>query len=92
MKATIDGAGRIVIPKALRERAGLSPGTPVDFRFHDGAIEISAAHVEGAWETRHGIDFPVPPLHAPDLTVDEIRDAIDAGREHRSERAARAGR
>jgi AbrB family looped-hinge helix DNA binding protein len=27
MKATIDKAGRVVIPAALRERAGLTPGT-----------------------------------------------------------------
>jgi bifunctional DNA-binding transcriptional regulator/antitoxin component of YhaV-PrlF toxin-antitoxin module len=26
MKSTIDGAGRVVIPKAIRERAGLAPG------------------------------------------------------------------
>jgi AbrB family looped-hinge helix DNA binding protein len=92
MKSTIDSAGRIVIPKALRERAGLTAGSRVDFRFHDGSIEISPAHVEGGWETRHGINFPVPPADAPDLTVDEIRDAIEAAREHRSDRAARASR
>ena len=30
MKATIDKAGRIVIPAELRKRAGLKPGTELD--------------------------------------------------------------
>jgi len=92
MTATIDGAGRVVIPKALRDRAGLTPGTRVDIRFHDGAIEICPENIEGTWETRHGINFPVPPADAPDLTVEQVRDVIEAGRESRSDQVARAGR
>ena len=92
MSATIDSAGRLVIPKALRERAGLTPGTRVDFRFHDGNIEISVAEADVRWETQHGIDFPVPPEDAPDLGVDQIREVIEFGREERRGRAASAGR
>lgn len=92
MTATIDSAGRLVIPKALRDRAGLTPGTRVDFRFHDGNIEITVAETDVQWETRHGIDFPIPPEDAPDLSVDQIREVIDSGREERRERAVRAGR
>lgn len=91
MTATIDSAGRLVIPKALRERAGLTPGTRVDFRFHEGAIEITPAEAEVRWETRHGIQFPVPPDDAPDLSVEEIRDVIDAVRSERTDQVARAG-
>lgn len=92
MTATIDGAGRLVIPKALRERAGLTPGTRVDFRFHEGVIEIAPVEAEVEWETRHGIRFPVPADDAPDLSVEEIRDAIDNVRGERSDQAVRAGR
>jgi AbrB family looped-hinge helix DNA binding protein len=91
MTATIDAAGRLVIPKALRERAGLTPGTRVDFRFHEGTIEITPAEAEVRWETRHGIQFPVPPDDAPDLSVEEIRDVIDAVRSERTDQVARAG-
>lgn len=91
MTSTIDAAGRLVIPKALRERAGLAPGTPVDIRFHEGAIEITPAVSQGGWETRHGIRFPVPPTDAPDLTVDEIRDVIESGRSDRMDEVTRAG-
>ena len=91
MIATIDSAGRLVIPKALRDRAGLTPGTRVDFHFRDGNIEISVAESDVRWETRHGIDFPIPPEGAPDLDVDQIRDVIESGHEDRRDRAARAG-
>jgi AbrB family looped-hinge helix DNA binding protein len=40
MKATIDHAGRIVIPKPIRELARLRPGSPLDVVYRDGRIEI----------------------------------------------------
>ena len=45
MKTTIDKAGRVVIPKAIREAAGLTPGTELNFRCEDGRIEIEPAAV-----------------------------------------------
>jgi AbrB family looped-hinge helix DNA binding protein len=42
MKTTIDKAGRVVIPAAIRERAGLTPGALIDVRVGDGGdITIS---------------------------------------------------
>lgn len=42
MKTTIDKAGRVVIPAALRERAGLAPGVQIEVRIGDGGdITIS---------------------------------------------------
>jgi len=43
MKTTIDGAGRLVIPKEIRREAGLRPGMPLDIRWRDGHIEIEPA-------------------------------------------------
>lgn len=83
MSATIDAAGRLVIPKALRDRAGLTAGTRVDFHYRDGHIEIAPIEVEGGWERHRGIDFPTPHSAACDLTVQQIRDAIEASRESR---------
>lgn len=40
MKATIDTAGRLVIPKELRQEAGLQPGTELEIRWRQGLIEI----------------------------------------------------
>lgn len=40
MKTTIDAAGRVVVPKQLRIRLGLSGGTEVEIGERDGAVQI----------------------------------------------------
>ncbi len=45
MRTTIDGAGRVVIPKALRDEAGLAAGVEVDVQVRDGRIELEPAIV-----------------------------------------------
>ena len=40
MKTTIDTAGRVVIPAAIRERAGLSPGAELDVTVDDLGIRL----------------------------------------------------
>jgi AbrB family looped-hinge helix DNA binding protein len=40
MITTIDAAGRLVVPKEIREQANLGPDTPLRIRFTDGRIEI----------------------------------------------------
>lgn len=42
---TLDGAGRVVIPKTIRARLGLSPGATVAVSEHDGVVEIRPAPV-----------------------------------------------
>lgn len=79
MTATIDGAGRVVIPKALRDRAGLTPGTRVDFHFRDGFIEISPAPVDVEWEQVGRVHYPL--LEGDGLSTEEIRDLIESGRD-----------
>jgi AbrB family looped-hinge helix DNA binding protein len=45
MRTTIDRAGRVVIPKAVRDQAGLEAGAEVDVQFRDGRIELEPATV-----------------------------------------------
>ena len=40
MKTAIDRAGRLVVPKALRDELGLQPGRKLEIRVHDGALVI----------------------------------------------------
>ena len=37
---TIDRAGRVVIPKEIRDEAGIEPGMPLEVRCREGRIEI----------------------------------------------------
>jgi AbrB family looped-hinge helix DNA binding protein len=40
MRATIDKAGRVVIPAAIRDRAGLVPGAELEITLEDSAIRL----------------------------------------------------
>ena len=40
MIATIDAAGRIVVPKPLRKALGFGPGQALEMRVSDGRLEI----------------------------------------------------
>jgi AbrB family looped-hinge helix DNA binding protein len=40
MRVSIDKAGRVVIPAALRERAGLVPGAELEISIEDSAVRI----------------------------------------------------
>ena len=39
----MDGAGRVVIPKAIREAAGLAPGAPLEITVEGSTVRIEPA-------------------------------------------------
>lgn len=41
MKATIDSAGRILLPKALRDSLGLAPNSTVDVSPYGAGVQIT---------------------------------------------------
>ena len=43
MKTTMDAAGRLVVPKTLRQALGLKPGQLLEIRGADGRLEIDIA-------------------------------------------------
>ncbi len=43
MEATIDSLGRIVIPKALRDALGLTPGAKVDLSRYGAGLQLVPA-------------------------------------------------
>jgi AbrB family looped-hinge helix DNA binding protein len=80
MQTTIDRAGRIVVPKALRDALALREGTVLRLRLEDGRIVIEPEPVakEVAGSPHGPVLRPVEPV--PVLTVDEVRAALDEGR------------
>jgi AbrB family looped-hinge helix DNA binding protein len=90
MKSTIDSAGRIVLPKAIREAANLEGGTEVDVRIAGDHLVIEPVPADVSF-VRKG-DFVVAvPKRTPEkkLTagvVEETRAEIHREREEGTER------
>jgi AbrB family looped-hinge helix DNA binding protein len=80
MRTTIDGAGRLVIPKRIRDRLQLVDGAEVEVTEHDGRIEIhpAAAKVRIV-ETEEGV-VAQPLEDLPALTDDIVRATLDSVR------------
>jgi AbrB family looped-hinge helix DNA binding protein len=43
METTIDGAGRLVVPKVLREALGLLPGSLIDLSLYGAGLQLVPA-------------------------------------------------
>ena len=80
MITTIDGAGRIVIPKATRSRLGLEAGQVVEIREREGLLEIEPVASEMVLKRRGGGLVAVPDQHLPPLTDDMVRATLDGTR------------
>ena len=80
MQTTIDGAGRIVIPKATRTRLGLEAGKVVEIRERDGRLEIELVPTVMALERRGGGPVAVPDEPLPPLTDELVRATLEGTR------------
>jgi len=65
---TIDAAGRVVVPKAIRDRAGLRPGMELHIRYRDGRVEIEPAPRSVEIVERGGLRVAEPRDAAEPLT------------------------
>ncbi len=80
MKSAIDAAGRVVIPKELRDHLGLFSGRPVEIRERDGHIEIEPAATPMSMVRRSGGTVAVPDEELPPLTDEIVRDTLERTR------------
>jgi AbrB family looped-hinge helix DNA binding protein len=80
MRSAIDAAGRVVIPKELRDRLGLRRGRPVDIRERDGRIEIEPCSTPMTLVRRGGGLVAVPQEKLPALSDDMVRDTLERTR------------
>jgi AbrB family looped-hinge helix DNA binding protein len=80
MRTTIDSAGRVVIPKRIRDDLRLDAGRDLEINVVDGKVEIEPAPVAMRLEM-HGkglVAQPAEPL--PVLTADEVRATMERTR------------
>lgn len=77
MRATIDAAGRLVVPKPLRDELGFAAGTELELEIRDGHLEVTAHSVPMHLEERDGHFVIVPERPVPVMTADEVRDVLE---------------
>lgn len=80
MRTTIDAAGRVVIPKALRDRLGWRGGASLEIVERDGRIEIEASVADVTVVERDGLPVAVPAAPLPALTDDLVRVTLEQTR------------
>lgn len=78
MRTTIDKAGRVVIPAAIRARAGLSPGVELEITVDDVCVRLARV-APGPRLVKVGnrlVARPTVPVEEPDVAalVEEERN------------------
>lgn len=78
MRTTIDKAGRIVVPKAMRDELGLDGGAEVEVELVDGHLEIAIPPAE-MWLERDddGLLVARTDQKMPPLTPELVRDVLE---------------
>ena len=79
MRTTIDSAGRLVIPKDIRQQAQIRPGMPLEVRLREGRIEIEPAPLDITITRRGRLAVAVPenaPTPLTSETVEETRQRL----------------
>ena len=79
---TIDGAGRLVIPKPLRDKLHLVPGTRLHITDHEGGLVLTPDRPEPRLIERDGyliVDLGVeaPPIEAGVMRDERLRDLVE---------------
>lgn len=80
MRTTIDSAGRIVVPKAIRDAMNLQEGRAIDVVFTDGRIEIEVAPAEVEVDRAAALPRVRPLDELPPLTDEQVRDTLESTR------------
>lgn len=80
MRTTIDKAGRLVIPRQLRDRIGLASGGEVEVELDGAALRIEPV---GGRALRERDGLLVIPAAGTPITGAAVRELIDADRHGR---------
>ena len=77
MVTTIDKAGRIVVPKRLREQLGFKPGQKLELSAVDGRLEVEHPTTPMHLEEREGQLVSVADRPMPVLTQELVRETLE---------------
>lgn len=77
MKVALDAAGRLVVPKSLRQALGLKPGQALEIRAADGRLEIEIAATPLRLKRRGRGVVAVRDSELPSLTAEQVRDTLE---------------
>jgi AbrB family looped-hinge helix DNA binding protein len=81
MHVPIDSAGRVVIPKPVRDELGFSPDRPLEAEIVDGRLELSAPHEPAKLVMGpHGPSFAAT---GTPITDHDVRRTLEAVRKRR---------
>ncbi|MEX2196891.1 MAG: AbrB/MazE/SpoVT family DNA-binding domain-containing protein [Thermoleophilaceae bacterium] len=78
MRTTIDAAGRLVVPKPLRDELGFAPGRELELNAVDGRLEVEVPATPMRLEEREGVLVAVPEAGTvPALDDETVRATLD---------------
>ena len=79
MKTTIDGAGRVIVPKVIREAVQLEAGSEIDVRVENGIIQLEPIANPVKFKKRGHLLIATRPERTGELTremVETTRESI----------------
>ena len=76
----IDRAGRLVIPKALRDELAVVPGQPLGAEVRDGRLEIVPRAFEAELVETDGLLVIKPRDSSPLMTAGDVREVLESVR------------
>jgi AbrB family looped-hinge helix DNA binding protein len=77
MRVAIDGVGRIVIPKPMREELGIDGPSELELTAVDGKLELTVPYIKAHLEDRDGHTVIVPDEPVPQLTTELVREVLE---------------
>lgn len=80
MRIAIDAAGRMVIPKPLRDELGITSATELEVTARDGRLEVAVPELDVTVEVEGGVAVFRTAAPVAPLTVDQVRDVTERTR------------
>ena len=77
MEVTVDQVGRILVPKALRKRLGIEPGSVLDISEYGAGLQLTSVGRTARLEREDG---KLVAVSSNPINDEEMFAAIDAGR------------